>query len=125
MSNHKKGAVPQIKREKTEDFIERYANYTYLQSTMWDIKCQFGQAETDGGSTVPIDTAVTLPWAQAKVLAYFLRIHIQGFETSNGRIKIPRGIIPKVDEASPFRYIFDEFIKQNPEANPEGTNIES
>jgi hypothetical protein len=60
-------------------------------------------------NTVPINTAVTLPWPQAKVLACFLMVHLEGYEAVNGRIKIPTGIIPKVDEAAPFRKIF-EFI---------------
>jgi hypothetical protein len=120
MSNHKKqtDASEGVVRQKADNFLSRYANYSYLETSLWDLKIQFGQVDPSLGNTVPIDTAVTLPWPQAKVLAYFLSVHLAAYEALNGRIKIPLGIIPQADESQAFRKLYEEFIAANPEAAP-------
>jgi hypothetical protein len=109
----------EIVRQRTADFIARYANYCHLESSLWDIRINFGQTDQSlGANTVPINTAVTLPWPQLKVLSYFLRVHLAGYEADNGRIKIPPGIVPEPSPTAVFREIYDEFIATNPEAAP-------
>lgn len=121
MPNHKKPspAVPQPVREKTADFVTRYANYSYLESTVWDLKIHFGQTDADRGSTVPINSQITLPWAQVKVMHYFLSLHLAGYEADNGRIRIPTGIIPQGPKGVPAAMkVFNDFVAANPEAAP-------
>lgn len=109
----------EIKRERTPDFVARYANYSHLESSVWDLKVLFGEFDqSTNGATVPVNTSVTLPWAQVKVLAYFLRLHVAAYEADQGRIKIPAGIIPVVPETSVFADVYNEFIERNPEAAP-------
>jgi len=106
---------PEIVRQRTPDFANRYANYSHLQGSLWDLRMAFGQAEGDP-KLVPIHTNITMPWPQAKVLAYFLQLHVAGYESDNGRIKIPAGIIPRVSEKSLFHNLYQQFIADNPEA---------
>ena len=109
-----------IVRQRTADFIARYANYSHIESSLWDGKILFGQTDQILGNTVPIHTAVTFPWPQLKVLAYFMSVHVAAYEADNGRIKIPPGIVPEASSNSAFREIYDEFIAENPEAAPKG-----
>jgi hypothetical protein len=124
MNNHKKiepaVSVPaaEIVRQRTGDFVNRYANYSHIESSVWDSKIIFGQTDLPMGNTVPVHTAVTLPWPQLKVLSYFLSVHIAGYEADNGRIKVPSGIIPTLPPTSPFWKLYEEFMATNPEAGP-------
>jgi uncharacterized protein DUF3467 len=130
MNNNKKPGMPEkpekpipaseIKRERTADFVSRYANYSHLESSVWDLKILFGEFDQSAkGAAVPVNASVTLPWAQVKVLAYFLRVHVTAYEADQGRIKIPAGIIPEVPETSAFADVYKEFIEKNPEAAPQ------
>jgi hypothetical protein len=105
-----------IVRTRTDDFIARYANYSHIESSLWDSKILFGQTDQVLGNTVPIHSAVTLPWPQLKVLTYFLSLHLAAHENDNGRIKIPPGIIPLVAPDAVFRKLYEQFIAANPEA---------
>jgi hypothetical protein len=127
MADHKKESKPalvpaaEIVRKKTDDFTARYANYSHLESSLWDVKIYFGQTDQAAGqNVVPVNAAITLPWPQIKVLSYFLQIHLAGYELENGRIKIPAGIIPPTDVPA-FLDIYEKFIAINPEAamNPQ------
>lgn len=82
--------------ERVEDFYTDYANNVYLESSAWDLKLIFGQLDQ---STNPVTTeqraAITIPWSQAKILNYFLGIHIRAHEMDTGaRITIPKNVIP-------------------------------
>jgi hypothetical protein len=83
-----------------------------------------------GPMTVVQHTAVTLSWAQVKVLAYFLKGYVAAHEVQNGRIKVSPGIVPPVpeeipaDAIDPIEYkkavdammqIYNEFVRENPE----------
>jgi hypothetical protein len=108
-----------IVRQRTADFIARYANYSHIESSLWDAKILFGQTDQTLGDTVPIHTALTLPWSQLKVLSYFLGVHLAAYEADNGRIKIPSGIVPLAPPNVAFRELYEKFIATNPEAAPE------
>jgi hypothetical protein len=119
---HKRDTKPaptpaaEIVRKETADFTARYANYTHLESSLWDVKIYFGQTDqAAGNNVVPVNATITLPWAQIKVLAYFLQIDLAGYEAENGRIKIPNGIIPAPD-VPVFLEFYEKFIDANPEA---------
>jgi hypothetical protein len=125
MNNDKKtetqtpGQAAEIVRQRTDDFISRYANYSHIESSLWDSKIIFGQTDAPLGNTVPVHSAITVPWPQLKVLSYFLGIHLAAYEADNGRIKIPPGIVPPAPLGSVFRKLYDEFIAENPEAAPQ------
>lgn len=81
---------------KRVDFTNEYANNVFLESTAWDLKLVFGQADVSIGPTaVTQHTGVTIPWAQVKVLNYFLAIHLMSHENWLGRIHVPQGVIPE------------------------------
>jgi hypothetical protein len=119
-----------IQFTKAEDFLTDYANHSLLESSNWDLKITFGHLEQSlGPNQVVQSTAITLPWAQAKVLHYFLTLHLIGHEAEYGRLVIPSGIIGEfpLKEAPPGmnKELFqkaikfaDQFMAENPEAKP-------
>ena len=116
--------------QKRDDFTKSYANHVQLLSTNWDLELLFGQIDSSQGPNVVIQhESVTLPWAQAKLLLYFLRSHVEGHEAEFGRLVIPPGIVPKIAAKLPpefegigqekwnlLRKNFEDFIAANPEA---------
>lgn len=86
-------AKPQY--EKTPNFISTYANSIYLESSTWDLKLIFGQLDqSEGTITVKQHLAVTIPWTQAKLLLYFLRVHVKAEEMQDGKIHIRSDVRP-------------------------------
>lgn len=84
------------------EFTSVYANNTYFESSAWDLKIIFGQLEQHTGkATVDWNTAVTLPWAYAKVLLYYLQVHLAVHESLDGQISIPRRVVPMLPELPP------------------------
>ena len=81
--------------DRTRDFVERYANNVRFESTFWDLKILLGVYD----QSVPrpnffVHTAMHLPWAQAKLVAYYLYMNTLFHEASSGEIPIPAGMIP-------------------------------
>lgn len=121
-----------IEFKRVEDFERSYANNVQVLSNNWDLELVFGELDQAQGPNIIIQhTAITIPWAQAKILWYFLGVHITGHESEFGRIKIPAAIIPEVSEQKPkaleqvpdhlwkqFRKQYEDFIKANPESAP-------
>jgi hypothetical protein len=121
-----------IEYKRTEDFQRSYANNVHLLSSNWDLQLIFGEIDqSQGPNTVLQHTAISIPWPQAKVLLYFLGVHVGSHESEFGRIKIPAGIIPAVAGEKPksldkvsenswkeLRRQYEEFIKANPESAP-------
>jgi hypothetical protein len=84
------------------DFESVYANNSFFEPSVWDLKVIFGQLEQHGGKTkVDWHTAVTMPWTAAKIFVYFLRINIMIHEVRNGPIKIARSVIPALPSLDP------------------------
>lgn len=123
-----------IDYRQTDDFSTGYANNVYLEGSLWDLKLVFGQNDQHlGPNTVVQHTAITMPWAQIKVLTYFLNNHLAAHEITNSRIIIPPNVIPVVTGEAPpkelvkdnpklpevlaaFKVSYDAFIAANPEA---------
>lgn len=81
--------------ERDEDFLSVYANNVLFEPSVWDLKMIFGQLDqSEGRAVVEQHTAVTIPWAQAKVLSYYLQVNLTAYEIENGRIAIPTGVLP-------------------------------
>lgn len=92
-------AAPQS--ETSEDFVSDYANNVYLEPTIWDIKAIFGEF-TAKTNSIEWHTSVTMPWALAKLLAYYLQINVLAHEIRTGkRIDIPDQMKPAAPELSP------------------------
>jgi hypothetical protein len=81
---------------RTGDFISVYANNAFFESSAWDLKIIFGQLDQSSGEPiVRQNIAVTVPWAQAKLALYWMRIHIEGIELQQGgKIPIRKDLLP-------------------------------
>ncbi|MGB8412389.1 MAG: hypothetical protein WCE23_06140 [Candidatus Binatus sp.] len=82
-------ATPQTVVERAPNFTNFYANNIYYESTAWDMKFTFGHVDQ---ATAPVvvknDIAVTIPWPQAKLALFWLRLHVELAEAEVG-VKIP------------------------------------
>lgn len=118
-----------IQFTRDENFVTDYANNSVLESSNWDLKITFGHLDQSlGPNQVLQTTAITLPWAQAKVLHYFLTLHLISHEAEIGRIVIPSGIIGELPKEAPagtnkegFQKALKfnaEFMAENQEAKP-------
>src|SRR5579871_6039528 len=80
-----------------DDLNVEYANNTYFVPNIWDLKVLFGELS---GSKPGVDwhTSITLPWAHAKLMSHYLNLQLAAYELVNGKIKVPRVMIPKAPE---------------------------
>ena len=76
-----------------EDLSVEYANNVLLEPTTWDLKVLFGEY-SNHAQKVEWHTSMTMPWATAKLLMYFLQVNIAIYETHMQKIKIPPAAIP-------------------------------
>jgi hypothetical protein len=74
-----------------------YANNFNFEASVWDLKIIFGQLDQQAGAAV-VDwhTAITIPWLQVKLAAYFLRLQALWHEMQNGPINIPASVMPRL-----------------------------
>lgn len=81
--------------QPTEDFSSGYANSVFLEPSTWDLKMIFGQLDQSvEPNVVEQHTAITIPWAQAKILSHFLRVQLAAYEAVHGKVALHRGILP-------------------------------
>jgi hypothetical protein len=81
--------------ESTTAPISVYANNLHYESSAWDLKITFGQVDQSSGSiVVKPNVAVTIPWAQAKLTLYWLRIQVEIMEMQTGKIPIRADLLP-------------------------------
>ena len=128
-----------IQFSKSQDFANTYANNVFFESSLWDLRMIFGQNDQQlGPNAVVQHTAVTVPWAQVKLMKYFLDAQLLAHEIQNGRIHIPPNVVPLVLDELPkeiekldpkareiwnaVKANYDSFIKTNPEASPNEAN---
>ena len=76
-----------------EELTSEYANNVYFLGNIWDLKLLFGEL-TATSQKIDWHTSITLPWAQAKLMEYYLKLNIAAYEASNGRIKVPESMLP-------------------------------
>jgi hypothetical protein len=85
----------EAKAEPQKAYDEVYANNFHFEPSAWDLKILCGQLEQHTGkTTVDWHTALTIPWPQAKILAYYLRSQAAWIELQNGPITIPSSVMP-------------------------------
>lgn len=94
-----------------DDFATLYANNVTLEANAMDLKMVFGEIDL-GKQLVEQHTSVTIPWVQAKIIAYYLAVFIAQQEAVNGKIRIPAGVLPDLvavpDDAPPaLRPVFE------------------
>jgi hypothetical protein len=79
-----------------QDITTEYANNVWFGPTVWDLKLVFGELAPALLKKGVIDwhTAITLPWAQAKLMSYYLQLNVEVHELQNGVIKIPSMMLP-------------------------------
>jgi hypothetical protein len=78
----------------SEDINVAYANNVFFEGTIWDLKLIFGEVSARS-NTVGWHTSVTIPWAQAKLMQYYLAVNIEAHERINGKISFPTAMTPK------------------------------
>lgn len=71
-----------------DDLTTDYANNVAFESTIWDLKLIFGEY-SDHDKSVEWHTSITIPWAQAKLMQYYLQINVEYFESQHGKIEVP------------------------------------
>ena len=102
-------AVAHVQRQ--DKFEEVYSNNFHFELSAWDLKILFGQLEQHAGQgEVDWRTAITLGWAQAKILEYYLRANIAYREKLDGKIIVPRRVVPGLTEPT------EEAKKSDPNA---------
>jgi hypothetical protein len=88
---------PEMQPEETPPFRE-YANNAFFDPTIWDLTITFGQlgVRLPENSAAGMDwgTAVTLPWGQAKLTAYYFLANLIIHESQNGEVMIPSRLLP-------------------------------
>jgi hypothetical protein len=84
-----------------DGFKTVYANNFNFEPSVWDLKMRFGELNQKKAGEFIIDwhTAVTIPWLQAKFVAYFLLLNFAWYEHRNGRLSVPPGVVPAPPEA--------------------------
>jgi hypothetical protein len=131
MSSQKKEAdapSTQLERKRIDEFAVKYANNVYVASSAWDVQLLCGQLDQ---GVILDHTAVTIPWAQAKILHYILEMQLIGHEAEMGRIQLFPGAIKTVHPQVPqfakdgypnpeetwgrIRKLYEDFAAANPE----------
>jgi hypothetical protein len=89
----------QVANKPDFDFESVYANNSLLEPSVWDLKIMFGQLEQHtGNAKVDWHTAVTMPWMQAKVFCYYLRVNLAIHEMVSGPLRTHPNVVPPAPE---------------------------
>ena|SRR5579862_6000309 len=87
--------IPKPEFRHSEKFVNAYANNVQIEVSGWDLKLIFGQLDQGSGKvTVEQHTAMTLPWATAKLFNYYFNVNVAAYELENGKIKLPPDALP-------------------------------
>jgi hypothetical protein len=103
--------TPPLKTQRSEDFVSAYANNVLFEQSVWDLKVIFGQLDQMAG-TIEMHTAMTIPWAAAKLALYYLGTQIAAYELVNGKIQIPPAVVPPEPPPPPEAYKNDPNIQK-------------
>ena len=103
MPNVKQTKTDDVQQAKADDVQQKfdelkhlYANHVRFEASSWDFKLLFGQLQQHGGQTqIEWRTAMTLPWRQVKLMSYFLQLNLALYELENGKIQLPKNIMPE------------------------------
>jgi hypothetical protein len=84
---------PKPESGSTDDINVEYANNAAFDFTVWDLKLIFGEY-SDRAKGIEWHTSITVPWALAKLMLYFLRLNVEAYEAQVGKIIVPPSMIP-------------------------------
>lgn len=80
---------------RDEDFTNLYANHITSELSVWDLKVIFGILDQSSQPNKIVQhTAMNIPWAQVKLISYFMRIALALHEGQNGKVSIPKLLVP-------------------------------
>ena len=87
--------------QEPEELHTEYANNVAFEQTVWDLKLLFGEySQRHNG--VEWHTSITIPWAQAKLMLFYLTINVRSYELFNNRaIDIPISMLPAEPDPPP------------------------
>lgn len=80
-----------------ESYETLYANNVQFFPSEWDLMLMFGELDPQEGKTV-MHTGMSIPWLQAKLMMYYLVLHVGLFELTHQKITIPPSLIPAEPE---------------------------
>jgi hypothetical protein len=96
--------------QREEDFSSLYANNVLFERSAWDFKMIFGELDQSITPNISrLHTAMTVPWLQAKLMAYYIELNLAIYEAEMGEVRIPDALMP----ATPLSYISEEDLKNN------------
>jgi hypothetical protein len=74
--------------------IHAYCNNIQMASTSFDIRLMLGEIAESTEDKVIVEqrVQVAMTWIEAKILADFLRVNVEAYESLNGPLKPPRNI---------------------------------
>ena len=105
-------------QEEPEELTSDYANAAFVAPTFFDLKIIFGESVSFGHG-VDWHTSITIPWQQAKLLAYYLEGTVAAYEFDNGPITIPQSLLPPElptptvpETEKPTMWNFFKFMKE-------------
>lgn len=78
---------------ENEEMTVDYANNTMFEPTIWDLKLIFGEF-SQLTKSIEWHTSITVPWAQAKLMIYYLQANVAAYEINAGKIKVPEPVLP-------------------------------
>src|ERR1039458_2007984 len=91
-----------VVHKRGENFIDRYANNVFFESSAWDLKLIFGSVDQSiAPNHVTQHTGMSLSWAQVKVLIFLLRFQLLSHEARLGRVRLPAGIVNPIPAIPP------------------------
>jgi hypothetical protein len=73
-----------------------YANNVRYEANIWDLRIIFGHLQEDH---IDWHTTITVPWAQVKLMTYYLRVNAAFHERGNDPVRIP--VTMKPDPPAP------------------------
>lgn len=111
--------IDKKQENELEELNSDYANNAVFEPTVWDLKIIFGEF-SGRANAVDWHTSITFPWAQAKLMAYYLGINIAAHELRQGPIKIPQSMLPsepppppETERNNPISQALYELVKEH------------
>ena len=92
-TNQQPGAMQST---RSSDFSSIYANNVFFEASAWDLKIIFGELDQSSGTaSIQQRAAVTIPWPQAKLMSFWLRVQVELAEaTVKAKIPIRPDLLP-------------------------------
>ena len=86
---------PAQNAERSPHCVALYANTVGFENSFWDLRLLLGQLDQSSGSARNVVHAtLNVPWAQAKLMAYFVQANVLLYESDHGPIELRRDTLP-------------------------------